>query len=153
VETGSSAAARARRVLIATATYNEIENLPSLVDEIFRYALQAEVLVIDDNSPDGTGEWCRARAALEPRLRLLARPGKLGQGSAIIAAVQYAIREGYDDLVTMDADFSHQPRYVPALLARLRGNGDDGSDARPVDVAIGSRYVTGGAIQGWPWRR
>ena len=153
VEIGSPAVAAKPWILIATATYNEIENLPTLVDEVLRHAPQADVLVIDDNSPDGTGKWCQARAESEPRLRLLARAGKQGQGSAIVAAMRHAVDEGYDFLVTMDADFSHQPRYVPALVERICGRCGSGPDVQPVDVAIGSRYVAGGGIEGWPWRR
>ncbi len=130
------------------ATYNEIENLPRLVAAVFAYAPQADLLVIDDNSPDGTGEWCDRRAAEDPRLRCLHRSGKLGLGSAIGAGMQYAIRHGYDYVLNLDADFSHDPQYIPALLA---GMDRDGQSA--VDVMIGSRYVPGGGIQGWPLHR
>ena len=136
------------RILVTVTTYNEIENLPSLVDEVFRCAPNVDLLVVDDNSPDGTGAWCRERGAGEPRLRLLARPGKLGQGSAVVAGLQYAIEKGYDYVVTMDADFSHHPRYLPPLIAGM----DDGDGAR-ADVMIGSRYIAGGGVEGWPLRR
>ncbi len=135
------------RYLVALTTYNELENLPALVDEIFRHAPQADVLVVDDNSPDGTGDWVRERAASEPRLKLLARPGKQGQGSAVVAGLRYAVEHGYDYVVTMDADFSHHPRYIPHMLQGV----SEGPQA--YDVMIGSRYVFQGRVEGWPWRR
>lgn len=130
--------------LITIATYNEIDNLPLLIDELERVAPQADILVIDDNSPDGTGEWCDKRLPVDPRLRVLHRPGKLGLGTATVAAMRYAIEHGYDCMLNMDADFSHHPRFVPDLLAGMAGD---------VDVMIGSRYVPGGGVEGWPWRR
>jgi dolichol-phosphate mannosyltransferase len=131
------------RTLVSLATYNEIENLPSLVDEILRTLPYADILVVDDNSPDGTGKWCDACAANEPRVKCLHRPAKQGLGSATLAAAQYAIDQGYDLFVTLDADWSHHPRHLPALIA----------GTEHADVAIGSRYVPGGAIEGWPLQR
>jgi dolichol-phosphate mannosyltransferase len=131
------------RTLVSLATYNEIENLPSLVDEILRTLPFADVLVVDDNSPDGTGKWCDACAATESRVKCLHRPAKQGLGSATLAAAQWAIDHGYDLFVTMDADWSHHPRHLPALIAATER----------ADVAIGSRYVPGGAIEGWPLQR
>jgi dolichol-phosphate mannosyltransferase len=131
------------RTLVALATYNEIENLPTLVDEILRVLLDANILVIDDNSPDGTGRWCDERGKTEARVRCLHRPGKLGLGSATLLAARYAIENDYDVFVTLDADWSHDPRYVPDLVNATRNT----------DVAIGSRYCAGGAIEGWPWHR
>lgn len=136
--------------LVAVATYNEIENLPSLVEEIFHYVPEAEVLVIDDNSPDGTGQWAAQREAEDPRVHCIHRCGKLGLGTATIAGMKYAITEGYPYVITMDADFSHHPKYLPALLAGMESSGPEG---KAVDVMIGSRYVPGGGIQGWPLRR
>ncbi len=130
--------------LVAVATYNEIENLPRLVDRILEVAPQADVLVVDDRSPDGTGRWCDERAAGEPRLKCLHRPGKLGLGTAIVAAMQYAIDHGYTYVLNMDADFSHPPECISPLLA-----GMDPPGGPPVDVMIGSRYVPGGRIEGW----
>ena len=136
------------KTLVTVATYNEMENLPRLVEEILRYAPQADILVIDDNSPDGTGGWCDRRRADEPRIACLHRSGKLGLGTAIIAGMKYAIERGYRYVLNMDADFSHQPKYLPALLA-----GMEPPDGPPVDVMIGSRYVPGGGIEGWPLKR
>jgi dolichol-phosphate mannosyltransferase len=135
--------------LVTLATYNEIENLPRLVDEILAACPAVDVLIIDDNSPDGTGRWCDERGAVEPRLRCLHRSGKLGLGTATIAAMKYAIEHGYRYVLNMDADFSHHPRYLSAILAGMEHA--DGTPA--VDVMIGSRYVAGGGIKGWPLRR
>ena len=134
--------------LVTVATYNEMENLPRLVEEIFRFAPQVDILVIDDNSPDGTGQWCDRQQAANPRLACLHRPGKLGLGTATIAGMKYAIEHGYRFVLNMDADFSHQPKYLPALL-----DGMDPPGGPPVDVMIGSRYIPGGGVEGWPLRR
>lgn len=131
------------RTLVTVATYNEIENLPLLVEAIWEAAPQVDILVIDDNSPDGTGRWCAERARSEPRLHCLHRAGKLGLGTATIAGMKYAIERGYDLMLNMDADFSHHPRYIPALLAGMG----------KADVMIGSRYVPGGAVKDWPLKR
>ena len=131
------------RTLVALATYNEVENLPGLVDEILRVLPAAEILVVDDNSPDGTGRWCDGHAPGEPRLHCLHRPSKQGLGSATLAAAQFAIDHGYDLFVTLDADWSHDPKYLPELVRA----------AEHADVVIGSRYIVGGAIEGWPLHR
>ena len=136
------------RTLVITATYNEIENLPALVDELFRHAPDVDLLVIDDNSPDGTGRWCNERAAVEPRLRCLHRSGKLGLGTAIVAGLQYAIDHDYEFVVNMDADLSHHPRHVPELVRAMNP-----ANEPPRDLVIGSRYVAGGRIENWPKRR
>lgn len=138
----------ARRTLITIATYNEIESLPGLVEEIFCHAPQADLLVIDDNSPDGTGDWCDRQAAADPRVHCLHRAGKLGLGTAIVAGLKYGIEHNYEFVVNVDADFSHHPKYLPALLAGM--NPESGP---PVDVMIGSRYVPGGGVEGWPFKR
>src|SRR6476659_734615 len=134
------------RTLITVATYNEIENLPRLVEEIWQVAPQADILVVDDNSPDGTGKWCDEKGASEPRLKCVHRAGKLGLGTATIAGMRYAIEHGYDYVLNMDADFSHHPRYVPAILEAMESNGG-------VDVSIGSRYCPGGGTKDWPLQR
>jgi dolichol-phosphate mannosyltransferase len=138
----------AGKTLVVIPTYNEIENLPSLVEEIFQVVESLHVLVIDDNSADGTGQWCDQLAATEPRLHCLHRKGKLGLGTATIAGMQYAIDHDYEFVVIMDADFSHHPRYLPDLIACAQNSG-----ANSVDVAIGSRYISGGGVQGWPLHR
>jgi dolichol-phosphate mannosyltransferase len=136
------------KTLITVATYNEMENLPRLIEEILRYAPEADILVIDDNSPDGTGRWCDEQAARDPRIHCLHRAGKLGLGTATIAGMKYGIEHGYRYVLNMDADFSHQPKYLPAFLA-----GMDSAAGPPVDVMIGSRYIPGGGVEGWPLKR
>ena len=135
------------KTLVVVATYNEIENLPLLVDEIFRYLPAADVLVVDDNSPDGTGRWCDAKAVDDPRLKCLHREGKLGLGTAVISAMKYALAQGYSYVLTMDADFSHPPKCLPAMVAGME------RDGQGVDVMIGSRYVPGGGVEGWGLKR
>ncbi len=130
--------------LITVATYNEIDNLPRLVPRVLEVAPGADILVIDDNSPDGTGQWCDEKAGAEPRLRCLHRPGKLGLGTANIAGLRYGVEHRYRYVLNMDADFSHPPESIPALLAGMEPAGGP-----PVDVMIGSRYVSGGRIEGW----
>ena len=134
------------RTLITLATYNEMENLPLLVEEIFRFAPDVDILVIDDNSPDGTGKWCdQAAARRTAAKRVCTAPANLGLGTAILTGMRHAIDQGYEWVLNMDADFSHHPRHLPALLACR----DEPADGRGVDVMIGSRYVPGGRIEGW----
>jgi dolichol-phosphate mannosyltransferase len=133
----------AERLLVMLCTYNERENLAALIPEIWKFAPAAEILVIDDNSPDGTGRLADEWAARDQRVRVLHRPAKLGLGTAAVAGLRYAVEGGYAFVVNLDADFSHPPRYIPALVALM-------SEA---DVAIGSRYVTGGGVVGWGPRR
>jgi dolichol-phosphate mannosyltransferase len=136
-------AATPPRLLILLATYNERDNLEALLTQIQQAVPGAEVLVIDDGSPDGTGELADALAARWPWLRVMHRAGKLGLGTAQLAGMRYAMEHGYDLVLTMDADFSHHPRYLPALLAGMAGR----------DVMIGSRYVPGGGTVNWPLSR
>jgi len=137
-----------RKTLITVATYNERENLPLLVEAVFEQLPAAEMLVVDDGSPDGTGQWCDEYSRTDPRLRCLHRSGKLGLGTAIVAAMRYAVEHDYEYMLNMDADFSHHPRYLPAIIAAM-----DPPDALPADVVIGSRYVPGGGVEGWPLKR
>jgi dolichol-phosphate mannosyltransferase len=131
------------RILVSLATYNEHANLGPLIAEVLQQLPTAHVLVIDDNSPDGTGKLADELAAADPRIHVLHRPGKLGLGTATLAAMRYAMDHDYDYLQNMDADFSHQPRYLPALLAGMNRH----------DVMIGSRYVKGGGSENWPLSR
>ncbi len=131
------------RVLVGIATYKERDNLEPLVREIQAHAPHVDVLVVDDNSPDGTGELADRLAAADPRIHVLHRAGKLGLGTAILTGMRYAVERGYDLYVSMDADFSHHPRYLPALLAGMRRH----------DVMLGSRYVAGGGTANWPLSR
>jgi len=133
-----------KKTLVAVATYNEIENISLLIEAIERNLPSGDVLVIDDNSPDGTGRWCLARKSDCPNFDCIIRGGKLGLGTAVLAAIQYAITNKYDFLINMDADFSHPPEKLPELLSTMGAE---------IDVAIGSRYVSGGKIVGWPLYR
>jgi dolichol-phosphate mannosyltransferase len=131
------------RILVSMATYNERENLARLIQEIHAVVPATDVLVIDDNSPDGTGKVADELAASDPRIHVLHRAGKLGLGTAILAGMDYAMAHHYDLFVNMDADFSHHPKYLPSLLAGMKKH----------DIMIGSRYVPGGGTSGWPLSR
>jgi len=129
------------RTLVITPTYDERDNLPVLVERLRAAVPEADLLVVDDASPDGTGALAdELHARLGPRLRVVHRSGKLGLGSAYVEGFRRALDEGYDVIVQMDADLSHDPRAVPSLLAAIE---------RGADLAIGSRWVTGGGIEGW----
>ena len=140
---------RANRVLVVLCTYNERENLPTLVPGVLAADPRLDVLVVDDASPDGTGALADGLAAGDPRVRVLHRAGKQGLGTATLAGLSEGLRRGYGGVLTMDADFSHHPRYLPDLLAEF--DRDDASP--PADVVVGSRYVRGGGIEGWPLKR
>lgn len=137
----------APRILVVVATYNERANLPRLTEAIREHAPRAELLVVDDNSPDGTGRWVDEVAQDDPTLHVLHRPGKLGLGTATVAGLRFAIEHDFDWVLTMDADLSHDPAAIPRLLEAALDPTD------PVDVVIGSRYVPGGGIEGWPLHR
>ena len=132
-----------RRLLVTLCTYNERENVERLIPDVLEKVPDADLLVIDDNSPDGTGAYVDSLAADDPRIHVLHRPGKLGLGTATLAGLRYALEHDYKHWLTMDADFSHHPRHLPALLA----------GREQADVVIGSRYVPGGAVVGWGWKR
>jgi dolichol-phosphate mannosyltransferase len=125
------------------ATYNEAENVAPLIAAIHGVADHADVLVIDDNSPDGTGKLADELAAKDSRVHVLHRAGKLGLGTATLAAMRYAMDHNFDFMLNVDADFSHPPRYIPSLLRGMRDH----------DVMIGSRYVPGGGTMDWPLSR
>lgn len=133
----------AERLLVTIATYNEADNILRLIEAIHGVCGHADVLVIDDNSPDGTGKLVDELAATDTRVHALHRPGKLGLGTASLAAMHYAMDNNYDFMLNVDADFSHPPRYIPSLLAGMKDH----------DVMIGSRYVPGGGTVDWPTSR
>lgn len=130
-------------LLVTLCTYNERENIERLLPEIFAAAPQAHVLIIDDSSPDGTGQYVQAVSEQDPRVHVLHRPVKEGLGAATAAGMQWGIDRGYELLLNMDADFSHPPRYIPDLVAAMDR----------ADVAIASRYVPGGKIVNWGLKR
>ena len=131
------------RLLVSFATYNEAGNIAALIADVHAVVPHADVLVIDDNSPDGTGRIASDLAEKDSRVHVLHRPGKLGLGTATLAAMRFAMAQNYDYLLNMDADFSHPPRYVPGILAGMS----------KYDVMIGSRYVRGGGTENWPLPR
>ncbi|MBL8633533.1 MAG: polyprenol monophosphomannose synthase [Myxococcales bacterium] len=126
--------------LIIIPTYNERDNLKTLCDQVLAALPSADLLIVDDNSPDGTGQLADEMAAKNPRIQVLHRSGKLGLGTAYIAGFRYALSKGYEFIFEMDADFSHDPVYLPALL----GAAKDGAG-----VVIGSRRVPGGGTENW----
>lgn len=140
---GSRAVTAGPRVLVVSATYNERENILNLVPRIFERAPGVEALIVDDNSPDGTAEAVEEMAASRPGLHLLRRSGKLGYGTALIAGIEWARERGFDAVVTMDADLSHDPDALPAILRA----------GRECPVVIGSRYVPGGRTVNWGLHR
>ena len=131
------------KTLIIIPTYNEVENLPLLLKEIFFYAPQNDVLIVDDNSPDGTGALAEELRRQDTRIHVLHRSGKLGLGTAYVAGFQYALAHQYDAAFEMDADFSHDPRYLPEFLAAIEHT----------DVVIGSRYIPEGRMPNWSFIR
>lgn len=131
------------RLLVTLCTYNEIENIERLIPEILAVEPNANILVVDDNSPDGTGDLADKMGEADSRIRVLHRERKQGLGSAILAGFRYGIEHGYDDLINMDADFSHHPRHLPAIRECMSR----------ADVGIGSRYVAGGGVVGWGFLR
>ena len=134
----------AERALVIIPTYNERENLPKIVPVILQQDPRLEVLVVDDNSPDGTGKLAAALAAEDSRVHVLHRAGKLGLGTAYVAGFRWALEGGYDYVFEMDADFSHDPRHLPTFLAEI-------ADA---DLVIGSRYLNRRVtVVNWPMSR
>ncbi len=132
------------RVLVAVATYNERENLPDLVARVFQACPTAEMLVIDDASPDGTGRLCDSLIDHDKRIHCIHRSGKQGHGTAVIEAIRFAQGGDYDLIVNLDADQSHPPEAIPAMLQACHNVNT---------VVIASRYVRQGKIVGWPWQR
>lgn len=129
--------------IICLPTYNEADNLENMIDAIMEVVPDAHVLVIDDNSPDGTGGIADGRAASDERVHVLHRTAKEGLGRAYIAGFQWALSRDYELIFQMDCDFSHQPKY---LLDFLR-------EAANVDLVLGCRYIEGGGTEGWAWHR
>jgi dolichol-phosphate mannosyltransferase len=131
------------RVLVVVPTYNEVANLEAVLDRLHASVPGAHALVVDDASPDGTGELADKLAAGDDRVHVLHRPVKAGLGPAYVAGFRWGRRHGYDVLVEMDADGSHAPEELPRLLDALEG----------ADLVLGSRYVPGGGVVDWPAHR
>jgi len=134
---------RSGRALVILPTYNEVENLEAIAGAILAADPRLDLLVVDDASPDGTGRLADRLADGEPRMEVLHRPGKLGLGSAYLTGFREGLERGYGRLLEMDADFSHDPEYLPDLLAATER----------CDVATGSRYLTGVNVVNWPMSR
>ncbi|MBB6348298.1 polyprenol monophosphomannose synthase [Nonomuraea muscovyensis] len=132
------------RVLVIVPTYNERDNLPLIAERLRAAVPDADLLVADDASPDGTGEVADELAAADDHIQVLHRPGKQGLGAAYLAGFRWGLDKGYNVLVEMDADGSHQPEELPGLLRAVAGG---------ADLAIGSRYVPGGKVVNWPASR
>ena len=131
------------RAVVVIPTYNERVNLPLIVPQILQQDPRLEVLVVDDNSPDGTGQLADEMAAAESRIQVLHRPGKAGLGKAYIAGFKWALERDYELMFEMDADFSHDPKFLPEFLTA----------ARDADLVIGSRYHSGVNVINWPIAR
>lgn len=136
-------AAEVDSLLIAIPTFNERDNIEGLLTSLFELYPSAHVVVVDDASPDGTGELVAARAKEDSRIHLIRRDRKLGIGSAYRAAFAWALEQGFSFVVSMDADWSHDPRDISRLLHTLES----------ADVVVGSRYIRGGRTENWPWSR
>jgi len=135
-------------LLVVIATLNEIDNLPILVPRILEWFPASKILVIDDDSSDGTGDWCDTFKKQDSRLEVLHRVGERGLGSATLAGFRRGLENGFDLIATMDADLSHDPQSLKAMLEMLEND-----QANRLGLVIGSRYVEGGGIRGWPWYR
>ncbi|HEU4474162.1 MAG TPA: polyprenol monophosphomannose synthase [Gemmatimonadales bacterium] len=133
----------AERALVVIPTYNEAMNLPLIVPQILAQDQRIDVLVVDDNSPDGTGRMADEMAAAEPRIHVLHRPAKAGLGKAYLAGFRWALERDYEFVFEMDADFSHDPRFLTDFLVA----------AQNADLVIGSRYKTGVNVINWPISR
>lgn len=132
------------KTLVIIPTYNELENLPLIVGRVIKAQPQVDVLVVDDNSPDGTGDRADELAAEHPQVHVLHREGKGGLCGAYVAGFQWGLERDYTVLCEMDADGSHAPEQLHLLLAAI----DDGAD-----LVIGSRYIPGGKVKNWPKKR
>ncbi|HOK41107.1 MAG TPA: polyprenol monophosphomannose synthase [bacterium] len=127
------------KILIVIPTYNEKENIEKLIRKIFEVNSNYHILIVDDNSPDGTSEIVKKLQTEFTNLHLITRSGKLGLGTAYIAGLKYGYQNGFTAIGTMDADFSHSPEYLPAMVELLK----------KYDIGIGSRYVPGGGTKNW----
>jgi dolichol-phosphate mannosyltransferase len=130
--------------IVVIPTYNESENITTLIPEIYKNLPGANILIVDDNSPDGTGSLVKEMQKSDDKLHLIERPGKMGLGTAYCDGFQYALEKGFELIFEMDADFSHNPEDLPRFVEEIE-NGND--------LVIGSRYVTGVNVVNWPLSR
>jgi dolichol-phosphate mannosyltransferase len=131
------------RAIVIIPTYNEKENIINIIDAIFKVKDDMDILVVDDNSPDGTSDLVNERKQKDNRVHLISRPGKMGLGTAYCDGFRYCLENGFDAIFEMDADFSHDPKEIPNFLKEIKEN----------DLVIGSRYLTGVNVVNWPLRR
>lgn len=131
------------KILVIIPTYNELENIRKIIPLVLQQDENIDILVVDDNSPDNTGKYVEEKSRVEPRVKILKRPGKMGLGTAYIAGFKFAIDNNYDFVFEMDADFSHDPKDIPAFLEAIK-------DA---DLVLGSRYINGVRVLNWPMKR
>lgn len=129
--------------IIVIPTYNEVENISKLIDTIFNVKSDIDILIVDDNSPDGTAEVVSSLMKKDSRIHLIKRPEKMGLGTAYCDGFKYALEKGFDYIFEMDADFSHNPEDIPRFLEEIHN----------YDLVIGSRYVSGVNVVNWPLKR
>jgi dolichol-phosphate mannosyltransferase len=129
--------------IIVVPTYNEMQNIEALISNLLEIGPQIHLLIVDDNSPDGTADYVEEVGATNPRVGLIKRPAKMGLGSAYITGFKAALERGADYIIQMDADFSHDPSYIPAMLEAIT----------EYDLVVGSRYVKGVNVVNWPIQR
>lgn len=129
--------------LVVIPTYNEADNIPELIPVVLKLGSHISILIVDDGSPDGTAKLVKEFQKTEPRVHLIERPGKMGLGTAYVAGFKYALANGFEFVIEMDADFSHDPAMLPKLLEK----------AKDYDLVIGSRYIEGVNVVNWPMKR
>lgn len=132
-----------KKALVIIPTYNELENMPNLIPEVLSKSEKLDILIVDDNSPDGTGDFVEAEARKNPRIKLIRRGKKSGLGTAYITGFKYALINNYNYIFEMDADFSHNPKMIPKFLREIK----------KADLVLGSRYKDGVNVVNWPMRR
>ncbi len=132
-----------RKTLVIVPTYNEKGNIKALAEDILGLKKGLDLLFIDDNSPDGTGQIADDLASRHDEISVIHRPGKAGLGRAYVTGFKHALENGYDSVITMDADLSHDPKYLPEFLQKLES----------YDLVVGTRYIKGGGVVNWPWYR
>jgi dolichol-phosphate mannosyltransferase len=131
------------KTIVVIPTYNEIENIPNLIQKIHSYLPEIDILIVDDNSPDGTAQFIEKLKAENPKIHLIVRQKKMGLGTAYCTGFQYALDNGFDIIMQMDADFSHDPKDLPVFLKEIQN----------YDLIIGSRYIHGINVVNWPLSR